>query len=113
MIIPAVQDLTIVRGADFDFTFDIDVDGTILDLTSAAVYSQLRVAERRGSTLILDFAVTVSTSNEISLSLTDEQTADIENSKGYYDVLVSDSSGNDDYYLRGKIDIIGTVTVKP
>lgn len=119
MITPASFNITIVKGADFSFTFDIDVSGTILNLTGATVQAQIRKENKKSATLIDDFTVNVTTGAEsgydsdITLSLTDTETAAITASEGYYDVLVTDVSGNDTYYLRGKVTFLDSVTEKP
>ena len=46
-------------------------------------------------------------------ALTDTQTAALTLSDGWYDVLVTDASADDTYYLEGHVSIEGTVTVKP
>ena len=131
MITPATFDLTkenciggveypsqIIRGADFVFDFVIDIDGTSLDLTGATVSSQIRKSKKRTSSPpIADFTVTVTNGDEaylsnIALTLTDTETAAITAGDGFYDVLVVDSSGNDVYYVEGRVEIDGSVTVK-
>lgn len=110
---PGVLNLRIRRGETFSKTFDIDVDGTVLNLTGATVESQIRAEpERSGATLIETFTVAVNGSNEITLSLTSTETAAITQDVGYYDVLVRDASNDDTYYLAGRVDIVGTCTVK-
>jgi hypothetical protein len=112
-ITPATRNLTVQRGDDFAFTFDIelDADGTvsILDLTDATVLSQIREKPEPAATLIHDFNVAMNASNEITLSLTDTVTAAITKNVGYYDVLVI--IGDDKtHYLKGEITFLGTVT---
>jgi len=121
MITPASFNLTIVKGADFSFTFDIDVSGTTLDLTGATVTSEIRTDAKRDADLILEFTTAVTNGavsgypSDVTLSLTDYQTrpAAITESEGFYDVLVTDASGNDTYYLRGHVTFLDSVTEKP
>lgn len=116
---PGKQSLRIRKGVDFPFTFEIDIDGTVLDLTGATVLSQIRESQNRIAELITDFTVVVTSGAEtgylsdITLSLTDTQTAAIEQSEGFYDVLVIDGGGNDTYYLEGHVTFVGSTTVKP
>lgn len=108
---PATYDHKIQRGDDFSFTFDIEVDGTVLVLSGCTVLSQIREKEDQSATLIEDFTVAVNGSNEITLSLTDVQTAAITQSVGYYDVLVVNAANDDTHYVKGTITFSSTVTV--
>ena len=121
MIVPAKYDLVVKKGEDFTFTFDIDIDGVTLNLANATVYSQVRDDSYRGANSIANFTVTVDgnstptatvSNNEINLALTDTVTANITQTKGWYDVLVVDSAGNDTYYLEGKVAFTDSITVK-
>lgn len=106
---PATKDLRIQRGDDFAFTFDIEVDGVVLDLQAATVLSQIRSKPESSASLIADFSVAVNGDNEITLTLTDTETAAITASQGYYDVLV-DIAGDTTHYLRGEIVFTDTIT---
>lgn len=112
-VTPATVDHVIQRGDDWSFTFDIDVDGTILDLTSCTVLSQVREGYDSSTTLITDFTVAVNGSNEITLSLDETETAGITASIGYYDVLVIDTNNDYTHYLKGSVTFVGTVTIEP
>lgn len=118
MIIPAPFNLTIVKGADFSISFDIDINEVILNLTGATVKSQIRISQKRSSDLIVDFNVETSIGDEtgylsdITISLTDAETEEIKQSAGFYDILVSDSTGVDIYYIRGRVVFIDTQTEK-
>jgi len=104
-----IENLTIKRGDDFSRTFDIDVDGVILDLSSATVLSSINTKPDGSGYTIADFTVSVNGSDETTLTLTDVQTALITESTGFYDVLVV-IAGDYTHYLTGQIDFVGTVT---
>lgn len=110
-ITPAKKDLTIQRGDDFSFTFDIEIGGEVLDLSEATVLAQIREKAYWSATLIDDFTVAINGSNEITLSLTDTQTAAISHIIGYYDVLVVIGTDKT-HYLGGEITFKNTVTVQ-
>lgn len=121
MIAPGTYNLHIQRGEDFSFIFDLKVDGVILDLTNALIYSQVRESNKRSSTKIIDFTCTVDdvtppnatpSLNKIKLALTDAQTKALTHDGGFYDVLVVDSNGIDTYYLEGRVTIHNSVTNK-
>jgi hypothetical protein len=112
MINPAKLDLSIRRGADFSISFDILIDGTILDLSGATVKSQIRRSFSRTASLIADFTVTINAeTNEITLSLTDTETATLPVVDAAYDVLVSIGE-EDAYYLEGAVRIGDSVTIE-
>jgi len=119
MITPASFNLTIVKGADFSFTFDIDISGTVLNLTGATITAEIRKENKKSATLIETFTVAVTEGatsgydSDITLSLTDVETDAITASEGHYDVLVTDVAGVDTYYLRGKVTFLDSVTEKP
>jgi len=119
MITPASFNITIVKGADFSFAFEIDVSGTVLNLTGATITSEIRDSNKKSDNLIKTFTTVVSIGavtgylSDVTLSLTDEDTTEIANSEGVYDVLVTDVSGIDTYYLRGKVTFLDSVTEKP
>lgn len=111
MITPAKLDLTIRRGADFSLTFDIDIDGTTLNLTGANVQSEIRRIPSRTAPLLAVFTVDLdSITHEITLSLNETQTAELPVCDAAYDVLVS-LAGVDIYYLEGTVRISDSVTV--
>ena len=119
MITPASFNITIVKGADFSFAFEIDINGTVLNLTGASVLAQIRQTNKKSDDLIVAFTSAISIGAEtgylsdITLSLTDAQTAAIADSEGVYDVLVTDVGNIDTYYLRGKVTFLDSVTEKP
>lgn len=121
MISAGRYNLYVKRGEDFSFTFTVEIDGGTLDLTNATIYSQIREQQARDADTIVAFTVKLDgedtpnaapTDNEITLSLTDIQTAAVTASKGYYDVLVVDAGGADTYYLEGAVTFLNSVTVK-
>ena len=119
MITPASFNITIVKGADFSFAFDIDVSGTTLNLTGATVAAEIRKGSKKSDDLLATFTDAVSIGaltgylSDITLSLTAEETGEITASEGNYDVLISDAGGTDTYYLRGKVTFLDSVTEKP
>jgi hypothetical protein len=119
MITPATFNITIVKGADFSFTFEIDVSGTVLNLLGATVTSEIRNSNKASDTLIVAFTTALTTGavtgyiSDVTLSLTDDDTLAITDSEGVYDVLVTDASGVDTYYLRGRVTFLDSVTEKP
>ena len=110
-VTPAVQNLTIQKGDTFRFEFDIDVDGSILDLSTAVVLAQIRTGMSQTSTLIIDFTVDVSVDNVVTISLDHTETGSITHNSGFWDVLVI--IGDDrTHYIQGSVTFTGTVTIE-
>jgi hypothetical protein len=115
-MIPGELDITIQRGEDFSLDFTVAVSGVNTDFTGATVLAQIRAGKLPTSTLIADFVGSVGVDNEtLNILLSDSVTSGISESitKGFYDVLVTNAGGQDRYYLRGKVTIQGSSTVKP
>jgi len=107
------QDFTIKRGADFSFTFDLDIDGVVIPLAGATVLCQVREQMDRNSPKMFDMTVTVSEDDEITIAISETQSAGATRRIGYYDVLIVLSNGDDIYPVEGQIVFAGSSTVKP
>lgn len=109
-IIPDTYHFTIIRGRDFDETFEFPA----LNLTGYTAKMQIRTAESQSAPLIAEVTLTVTpgTDSTIRCVLTDTVTAAITHDVGYYDLLISNPGGSDDTYVRGTITVLGSVTVK-
>ena len=98
---PGQHNISIQRRADYDLLLQFkDSAGAGIDLTGWTAYAQ--VWNRGRSTKYADFAVTYTdrATGQISIALTDTQTATFPN-EAFYDVLLEDSSGLRNYYLEG------------
>ena len=98
---PGQHNISIQRRADYDLSLQFkDSAGAGIDLTGWTAYAQ--VWNRGRSTKYADFAVTYTdrATGQISIALTDTQTATFPN-EAFYDVLLEDSSGLRNYYLEG------------
>jgi len=108
---PATHNLTLFRDRDFSqvFTFK-DGDGVIIDLTGYSAAAQIRAA-KDDDTLIVAFTIVVSEAEgEVTISLTDVQTLAIEQSKAWWDLVLTDTLGLRQSYVEGGVAIKGTVT---
>ena len=98
---PGQHNITVQRRADFDLQLQFnDSTSTAINLTGWTAYAQVWNEDR--STKYADFAVTYTDrpAGQISIALTDTQTATFPN-EAFYDVLLEDSSGLRNYYLEG------------
>lgn len=116
MLTPGQRNLVIYKANDIKEKFAFkESDGvTAMDLTGWTAESQIRDAKSRDATLIVAFTVTIPTpaNGEVFLSLTDTETGNITQEKGFYDILLTDGSAFEQTYVTGKITFKPTVTVK-
>lgn len=104
-VAPGTYNFTLQRRADYSLDLQFkDSNDAVIDLTGYTVYAQAWNEGR--TTKYADFAVTYTnrSNGQISLSLTDTQTAAFPDELRY-DVLLEDSGGNREYYLEGIITV--------
>jgi hypothetical protein len=98
---PGQYNLSVQRRADFSLALQFkDSTEAAINLTGWTAYAQ---AWDQGRTVkYADFAVTYTNrvNGQISIALTDTQTAGFPN-EAYYDVLLENPSGLREYYLEG------------
>ena len=101
---PGTYDFTLQRRADYSVLLQFkDSTDSAIDLTGYTVYAQ--AWDKARSTKYADFSVayTDRVNGQITISLTDTQTADFSVDELYYDVMLEDGSGIREYYLEGVI----------
>lgn len=100
---PGTYNITLQRRADYSVLLQFkDSNDAVIDLTGYTAYAQVWNEGR--TTKYADFAIayTNRTNGQITISLTDTQTATFIDELRY-DVLLEDGSGNREYYLEGII----------
>ena len=100
---PGTYNITLQRRADYSVLLQFkDSTDAVINLTGSTGYAQVWNEDR--STKYADFSVayTNRTNGQITISLTDTQTATFIDELRY-DVLLEDGSGNREYYLEGAI----------
>lgn len=100
---PGKYDITLQRRADYSVTLRfVDSNNAAIDLTGWTVAAQ--AWDKGRTTKHADFAVayTDRADGTVAVSLTDEQTSGFPD-EAFYDVLLTDTSGNKEYYLEGVI----------
>ncbi len=101
---PATYDFTLQRRADHSIPLLFkDSTGSPIDLTGFTVASQ--VYDESRTTLYATFSVTYTdrSAGSVKISLTDTQTATFTPNELKYDVLLTNGSGEKEYYLEGTI----------
>ena len=105
-IIPGKKNFTVDRRADFPIRLTFkDSTGSAIDLTGYTVAAQ--VYDESRSTKYADWTVayTNRTGGTVDISLSDTQTATFSPNELKYDVLLTEPSGNKNYYLQGTLYI--------
>ena len=100
---PGTYNITLQRRADYSVLLQFkDSNDAVIDLTGYTAYAQAWNEGR--TTKYDDFAIayTDRSNGQITISLTDTQTADFIDELRY-DVLLEDGDGNREYYLEGVI----------
>ena len=100
---PGTYNITLQRRADYSVLLQFkDSNDAVIDLTGYTAYAQVWNEGR--TTKYADFAIayTNRTNGQITISLTDTQTATFIDELRY-DVWLEDGSGNREYYLEGII----------
>ena len=105
-IIPGKKNFTVQRRADFPLRLTFkDSTGSAINLTGFTVSAQVYDDSR--TTKYADFTVayTNRTGGIVDISLSDTDTANFTPEILKYDVLLTDGSGNKEYYLEGTLFI--------
>ena len=90
MAVPAVN-LSIDKGTDFEATFNVtNSDGSVFSLTNYSATSKIRKHPTATESKSFSTTVTVAT-GEIKISMEPTVTADLDEGRNYYDVIITQS----------------------
>ena len=98
-----ISNLFIDQDADFTTTVTVnDSNGTALDLTSYTALAMIRKTYQSSTATTFTSAfVSPRTTGQITISLTDTQTAALEQGRYVYDLVITDGSGNKTRVVEG------------
>jgi|TARA_B100001094_G_C17980829_1_gene695144 hypothetical protein len=98
-----ISNLFIDQDADFTTTVTVnDSTGTPLDLTNFTALAMLRKSYQSSTATTFTSAfVSPRTTGQITISLTDTQTAALESGRYVYDLVITDASGNKTRVVEG------------
>ena len=100
---PGTYNIMLQRRADYSVLLQFkDSSDAAIDLTGYTAYAQVWNEGRTTKYADFSIAYTNRTNGQITISLTDTQTATFIDELRY-DVLLEDGSGNREYYLEGVI----------
>lgn len=102
---PGTYNITLQRRADYSLLLQFkDGDDAVIDLTGYTAYAQVWNKQRSKKYADFSIAYTNRTNGQITISLTDTQTATFINEL-QYDVLLENGSNIREYYLEGTITV--------
>lgn len=102
---PGTYNITLQRRADYSVLLQFkDSSDAVINLTGYTAYAQVWNEGRTTKYADFSIAYTNRTNGQITISLTDTQTATFIDELRY-DVLLEDGSGNREYYLEGVITV--------
>jgi hypothetical protein len=98
-----ISNLFIDQDADFTTTVTVnDSTGSALDLTNYTALAMLRKSYQSSTATTFTSAfVSPRTTGQITISLTDTQTAALESGRYVYDLVITDASGNKTRVVEG------------
>jgi len=98
-----ISNLFIDQDADFTTTVTVnDANGTALDLTSYTALAMIRKTyQSTTATTFTSAFVSPRTTGQITISLTDTQTAALEDGRYVYDLVITDASGSKTRVVEG------------
>ena len=104
-----ISNLFIDQDADFTTTVTVnDSNGSALDLTGYTALAMIRKTYQSSTATTFTSAfVSPRTTGQITISLTDVQTAALEDGRYVYDLVITDSSG-----IKTRV-VEGIATVRP
>ena len=102
---PGTYNFLLQRASDWSVLLQFkDSNNSAINLTGATVAAQAWDKERTTKHADFGVAYTNRSNGQVTISLTDAQTLGFPDNL-YYDVLVTDSSGEKEYYLEGIITV--------
>jgi hypothetical protein len=103
-------DISIDQGTDYEVTLTLtDEGGNILDLSNSNTAAQIRKSYTSLTYTEFDTSINVAT-GEISLTLTADQTSNLEPGRYVYDVELTDGSNSISRVVEGVVTITPQVT---
>lgn len=105
-----VVNIVIPQGTDFSELFtSTESDGTATNLTGYS--GAAKIKKHPGASTSTSFSVSITASTgEVTISLTDTQTTDLEPGRYYYDVYLTSSLGNVSRMVEGMAFVTAGIT---
>jgi len=107
-----ISNLFVDQDADFTTTVTVnDSNGSALDLTNYTALGMIRKTYQSSTaTTFTSSFVSPRTTGQITISLTDTQTAALESGRYVYDLVITDASGNKTRVVEGIVTVTPSVS---
>ena len=107
-----ISNLFVDQDADFTTTVTVnDSNGSALDLTNYTALGMIRKTYQSSTaTTFTSSFVSPRTTGQITISLTDTQTAALESGRYVYDLVITDASGNKTRVVDGIVTVTPSVS---
>lgn len=102
-ISPVTYDMKIQRRSDHSINFELKASGSALNLTDYDVTSQVWDEERTSKAADVTIVYTNRAGGVFTWKVTDVQTATFTANEYKYDILLTDGSGDKQYWVEGTI----------
>ena len=103
-IAPGTYDMTVQRRSDHSVDFELkDSDGNAVNLTGSTLTSQVWDKSRTSKAADASITVTNTTGGLFTWKVTDTQTTTFTGDEYKYDILLTNGSGNKEYWVEGTI----------
>jgi hypothetical protein len=110
MAVNPVINISIPQGSDFSETFvSTESDGSTSNL--AGYSAAAKIKKHSGASASTSFSISITASiGEVTISLTDTQTTDLDPGRYYYDVVLTSGSGSKSRLVEGMAFVRAGIT---
>ena len=108
----SISNLYVDQGSDFSFTIDLtNSDGSVMDLTGYTGASEVKKSYSSSSAAATFNVIVAEATGQLTLELTDTQTAGLEYGRYVYDCVITASGGDKTRIVEGQVIVTPGVTV--
>ena len=107
----SISNIFIDQGADFTTTVTVtDSNGDAVSLVGYSVTAQIRKSYSSSTSTAFTTSISNASGGEITITLSDTQTAALEAGRYLYDVLITASGGDKTRVVEGQVTVNPSVT---
>ena len=107
----SISNIFIDQGADFTTTVTVtDSNGDAVRLAGYSAAAQIRKSYSSSTSTAFTTSISNASGGEITITLTDTQTASLEAGRYLYDVLITASGGDKTRVVEGQVTVNPSVT---
>ncbi len=107
----SISNIFIDQGADFTTTVTVtDSNGDAVSLTGYSAAAQIRKSYSSSTSTAFTTSISNASGGEITITLSDTQTAALEAGRYLYDVLITASGGDKTRVVEGQVTVNPSVT---